>query len=98
VASPKSTICAPTPGVTLCCYDPHHTLRYLEIRGTVLELTQAGAAEHLEQLASADAGRPVRYVGDAIPAHFTHTEHPVLCRIRPTHVVALDATRKQGRR
>jgi PPOX class probable F420-dependent enzyme len=86
------------PRVTLLCYDPHQPNRYLEIRGTVVELTEAGAAEHLDQLASKYAGRPIRYFGDAIPAHFAHTETPVLCRIRPTHVVALDATRREGRR
>ena len=86
------------PRVTLLCYDPHQPNRYLEIRGTVVELTQAGAAGHLDQLASKYAGRPVRYFGDAIPAHFAATEVPVLCRIRPTHVVALDATGGRGRR
>ena len=83
--------------VTLCCYDPHQPLRYLEVRGTVVEMTQAGAAEHLDHLASTYAGRPIRYFGDAIPARFAETERPVLCRIRPTHVVALDATGKEGR-
>ena len=84
--------------VTLLCYDPRHTLRYLEIRGTVVEMTQAGAAGHLDDLASKYAGRPIRYFGDAIPSRFAETEIPVLCRIRPTHVVALDATgNKEGR-
>jgi hypothetical protein len=36
-------------------------------------------------------GRPVHYFGECIPAQFAETEVPVLCRIRPTHVVALDA-------
>jgi PPOX class probable F420-dependent enzyme len=85
------------PRVTLCCYDPRQPLRYLEVRGTVLEMTQAGAAEHLDALASSYAGRPIRYFGDAIPARFADTEIPILCRIRPTHVVALDATDKEGR-
>jgi PPOX class probable F420-dependent enzyme len=83
--------------VTLLCYDPHQPNRYLEVRGRVIELTEAGAAEHLDHLASAYAGRPVRFFGDAIPAHFAQTEVPVLCRIRPTHVVALDATGGRGR-
>jgi hypothetical protein len=61
-------------------------------------MTQAGAAEHLDQPASTYAGWSIRYFGDAIPAHFAQTETPVLCRIRPTHVVALDATGKGGRR
>jgi len=86
------------PRVTLLCYDPRHTLRYLEVRGRVVEMTQAGAAEHLDQLASKYAGRPIHYFGEAIPAHFADTETPVLCRIRPTHVVAVDATGKKERR
>jgi hypothetical protein len=85
------------PQVTLLCYAPRRPNRYLEVRGTVVELTETGAAEHLDQLASSYAGRPVRYFGDAIPARFAATETPVLCRIRPDHVVAIDATGKGGR-
>jgi PPOX class probable F420-dependent enzyme len=80
------------PRVTLLCYDPRQPLRYLEVRGTVVEMTEAGAAAHLDHLASTYAGRPVRYFGDVIPARFAQAEVPVLCRIRPSHVVALDAT------
>jgi PPOX class probable F420-dependent enzyme len=83
--------------VTLLCYDPRQPLRYLEVRGTVVQMTQAGAAEHLDHLASTYAGRPIRYFGDAIPARFAQTEIPALCRIRPSHVVALDATGKEPR-
>jgi PPOX class probable F420-dependent enzyme len=84
------------PRVTLLCYDPRQPLRYLEVRGTVVEMTEEGAALHLDDLASKYAGRPIRYFGDAIPARFAATEIPVLCRIRPTHVVALDATQAEG--
>jgi PPOX class probable F420-dependent enzyme len=80
------------PRVTLLCYNPHRPLRYLEVRGMVIEMTEAGAAEHLDSLASKYAGRPVRFFGDNIPGSFAETETPVLCRIRPAHVVALDAT------
>ena len=83
------------PRVTLLCYDPREPLRYLEVRGTVEEMTEEGALAHLDALASKYAGRPIRYFGECIPARFAETEMPVLCRIRPTHVVALDAT---GRR
>jgi PPOX class probable F420-dependent enzyme len=79
------------PRVTLLCLDPRQPLRYLEIRGKVVEMTEVGAAEHLDALASKYAGRQVRYFGDAVPARFAETEVPVLCRIRPMHVVALDA-------
>ena len=40
------------PRVTLLCYDPRQPMRYLEVRGTVVELTEAGAAEHLNHLAA----------------------------------------------
>ena len=83
------------PRVTLLCYDPQHPLRYLEIRGTVVEMTEVGATEHLDALASKYVGRQIRYFGDAVPARFAQTEVPVLCRIRPMHVVALDARRPQ---
>jgi PPOX class probable F420-dependent enzyme len=85
------------PLVTLLCYDPHRPLRYLEVRGTVMEMTEEGAAEHLDALASKYAGREVRYFGDAIPARFAQTEKPVLCLIRPTRVVAIDATHGRHR-
>ncbi len=83
------------PRVTLLCFDPRRPLRYLEVRGTVVEMTEEGAAEHLDHLASKYAGRRIRYFGDAVPARFAEAEFPVLCRIRPTHVTALDATRKK---
>ncbi len=78
--------------VTLLCYDPALPLRYLEVRGTVVDMTEDGAAQHLDALASKYIGRPVRYFGDVIPARFSETEVPVLCRIRPTRVGVMDAT------
>jgi PPOX class probable F420-dependent enzyme len=86
------------PRVTLLCYDPRQPLRYLEVRGTVVAMTEDGAAGHLDRLASKYAGRPIVYFGDAIPARFAETEIPVLCRIRPDHVVALDAREPGGAR
>ena len=80
------------PRVTILCYDPRQPLRYVEVRGTVVSMCRTGAADHLDALASKYAKRPVRYFGDVIPARFADTETPVLCRIRPTHVVAMDAT------
>ena len=79
------------PRVTLLCYDPRKPLRYLEVRGNVVEMTEDGASRHLDALASRYAGRPIHYFGDAIPARFAETETPVLCRIRPTRTVAMDA-------
>lgn len=81
------------PRVTLLCYDPHEPLRYLEVRGRVVGITESGAAEHLDALASKYAGCPARFFGDLVPARFAETEIPVIFTIRPVHVVAVDATR-----
>jgi PPOX class probable F420-dependent enzyme len=81
------------PRVTLLCYDPHEPLRYLEVRGRVIDITESGAGEHLDALASKYAGRPTRFFGDSVPARFAETEIPAIFRIRPVHVVAVDATR-----
>ena len=80
------------PRVALLCYDPARPGRYLEIRGAVVDMTEAGARAHLDALASRYAGRPIHYFGDAIPARFADTEVPVLCRIRQLRVVAMDAS------
>jgi PPOX class probable F420-dependent enzyme len=61
------------PRVTLLCFDPQQPLRYLEIRGLVVDMTEDGAARHLDGLASKYAGRAIRYFGDAIPARFSET-------------------------
>ena len=84
------------PRVTLLCYDPREPLRYLEVRGTVVEMTEDGAAQHNDALASKYFGRPVHFFGDAVPAGFEKIEAPVLCRTRPTHVVAVDARGEGG--
>jgi PPOX class probable F420-dependent enzyme len=80
------------PRVTLLCYDPRHPLRALEVRGKVVEMTDDGALAHLDAISSKYLGRPVRYFGGCVPVELAATELPVLCRIQPTHVVALDAT------
>ncbi len=78
------------PRVTLLCYDPRNPDRYLEVRGTVVEMTEDGALAHLDALASRYAGRPIHFFGDSVAAKFAETDHPVLCRIAPMHVVAVD--------
>ena len=86
------------PKVTLLAYDPRNPLRYLEVRGTVVEMTEAGALEHLDMLSELYVGRSP-YFGTCVPAELKDTETPVLCKIIPTHVVTLDATcKEQGAR
>lgn len=77
------------PKVTLLCFDPHEPLRFLEIRGVVIEMTEEGALEHLDGLSLRYTGA-APYFGACVPAELKQSEVPVLCRIRPEHVVALD--------
>ena len=82
------------PKVTLLCYDPCQPLRYLEIRGIVVEMTEKGALEHLDGLCELYTGkRP--YFGGCVPAELKEIEEPVLCKILPVRVIALDAECKK---
>ncbi|CUS03865.2 putative oxidoreductase [Candidatus Promineifilum breve] len=83
------------PRVTLLCYDPREPLRSLEIRGCVEEMTEVGAMEHLDGLSLRYTGASP-YFGACVPAELRATETPILCRIRPTHVVGLDARKKKA--
>jgi PPOX class probable F420-dependent enzyme len=83
------------PAVTLLCYDPREPLRSLEVRGTVVEMTEAGARAHLDALCELYTGTSP-YFGACVPVELQEREIPVLCKILPTHVVTLDARRKEG--
>ena len=82
------------PKVTLLCFDPREPLRSLEVRGTVVEMTESGALEHLDHLSERYTGRQP-YFGECVPEEFKEKEIPVLCRILPTHVCTLDARKKE---
>ncbi len=66
------------PKVALAIMDPENPLRYVQIRGEVVEMVEEGAVEHLDRLIEkytlpADYGSPPR------------TER-VMCKIRPEAV------------
>jgi PPOX class probable F420-dependent enzyme len=82
------------PKVTLLCYDPGQPLRSLEVRGTVVEMTETGALEHLDRLCELYTGT-FPYFGACVPVAFKEIERPVICKILPIHVVTLDARRKE---
>jgi PPOX class probable F420-dependent enzyme len=82
------------PKVTLLCYDPRQPLRYLEVRGTVVEMTEEGAMQHLDGLSELYIGKKP-YFGKCVPAELRKTETPVLCKILPTHITVLDARKKK---
>lgn len=75
------------PHVTLLAYDPENPLRYVEVRGTVAEMGEVGASEHLDTLTQlylqrADAG----FFGDCVAAELRSTYVPIKIRIAPVHV------------
>ncbi len=78
------------PRVTLLCYDPRQPLRSLEVRGTVVAMTEDGALEQLDDLSELYTGRRP-YFGGCVDASLQGTETPVLCKILPTRVTLLDA-------
>jgi len=83
------------PKVTLLCFDPREPLRSLEVRGTVVEMTEMGAMEHLDGLSEKYIGAKP-YFGVCVPVEFKEKEIPVLCKILPTHVCTLDARQKEA--
>ncbi len=61
------------PRVTLLAYEQRNLLRSLEVRGIVVEMTEAGALEHLDRLS-------VKYIGRAafvLPIHMVHLTRAV---------------------
>jgi PPOX class probable F420-dependent enzyme len=81
------------PKVALLCYDPFKPLRYLEIRGNVVEMTEEGALEHLDKICELYTGKKP-YFGACVPVELKEKEKPILCKILPIHVTVLDATHK----
>jgi PPOX class probable F420-dependent enzyme len=75
------------PKVTLLAYDPKHPLRHLEIRGTVVEMTEEGALEHLNHLTQLYLHKPdARFFRDSVPAQLQATYVPVKIKIAPTRI------------
>ncbi len=67
------------PMVALCIPDPQNPYRYLEIRGRVIEISEDGADEHIDELAK-------KYLNvDSYP-HRTPTEVRVQYKIKAEHV------------
>ncbi len=64
------------PRVTLLCYDPRRPLRYLEVRGTVIEMTEDGASQHLDALASKYAGRTIELLRRRHPGAIRRDRDP----------------------
>lgn len=73
--------------VSILAYDPRNPLRNIEIRGLVVEMTEAGALEHNNELTRLYLGKPeATFFGDAVPAELRFQYTPVRVRILPTHI------------
>jgi len=47
------------PNVALAIQDPDNPYRYLQVRGRVVEITEAGADDHINKLSQKYVGKPV---------------------------------------
>ena len=75
------------PKVTLLAFDPKNPLHTIEIRGTIVEMTEEGALEHLNQLTQLYMHKSdARFFGDSIPAELEKTYVPVKIKIAPTFI------------
>jgi PPOX class probable F420-dependent enzyme/deazaflavin-dependent oxidoreductase (nitroreductase family) len=73
------------PRVTLLAYHSRQPLRHIEVRGSVVEMTEEEALEHLDQLTRLYLHRAdARFFGDSVPATLRATYVPVKVRIAPT--------------
>ncbi len=75
------------PKVSLIIYDPKQPLRHIEIRGLVVEMTEEGAAEHLDLLTQLYMNKPdAKFFGDSVAAELAALHRPVKVVIQPTRV------------
>jgi PPOX class probable F420-dependent enzyme len=73
------------PMATIMAIDPQNPYRYLEVRGSVDEITEEGALDHINQLAQLYANKPT-YYGGVAPAEMEDKVVRVICKIRPKRV------------
>jgi PPOX class probable F420-dependent enzyme len=73
------------PMATIMAIDPQNPYRYLEVRGSVDEITEEGALDHINQLARLYANKPTFYGGVA-PAEMKDKVVRVICKIKPRRV------------
>jgi PPOX class probable F420-dependent enzyme len=75
------------PKVTLLVFSAENPRHNIEIRGTVVEMTEDGAVEHLDQLTQLYLNDPhAKFFGDCIAPELRATHTPVRVKITPTRV------------
>jgi general stress protein 26 len=73
------------PKVTLLAYRLKRPLFNIEVRGKVIEITEEGALDHLNELNMLYTGKP-NFFGDSIDAELIHKFTPLKVRIEPIRV------------
>jgi len=70
------------PVVALALNDPKDPYRYIQVRGRVIEITEQGAAEHIDKMAK-------KYLGVDKYPYLAPGEVRVLYRIEPLHAYSM---------
>jgi PPOX class probable F420-dependent enzyme len=70
---------------TILAIDPQDSFHWIEIRGEVVEETEEGAVEHIEQLSRKYVNQA--YYGEFNPAEKRHQETRVIYKIKPLKVL-----------
>ena len=73
------------PMVSLLAYRLNEPLRNIEVRGRVIEVTENGALEHLNQLNMLYTGLP-NFFGDSVDKNYKDTLTPLKIKIEPIRV------------
>ena len=73
------------PMVSLLAFRVKDPYRNIEVRGRVVDMSEEGALEHLNELNMLYTGLP-NFFGDSIDAELIHKFTPVKVRIEPVHV------------
>lgn len=75
------------PKVNLLAFDPRDPYHNIEIRGTVVEMSEEGALEHLYELKHLYLGKQgAKFFGDSVPVELQSTHIPVRVKIAATRV------------
>ncbi len=75
------------PRVTIMAIDTTRPYRRMEVRGVVVESTEVGAVEHINQLAALYTGN-ASYYGGVAPLEMAQKETRIMYKIKPEHIVA----------
>ncbi|NCF68737.1 MAG: PPOX class F420-dependent oxidoreductase [Chloroflexi bacterium] len=73
------------PMVTLLAYRLKEPLRNIEVRGRVVEMSEEGAEDHLNELNMLYGAGP-NFFGDSVDAELRHKFTPVKVKIQPVRV------------